>query len=481
MAEIACPFCNVISETAVIQAHIEEEHAENGGVRNITEDDEAKRTSQLNASTKAARDASESMPDDEFIKCTRPGCGEYIRMEEIDEHLEVHAAISASEDGIYDAPTHRRSTKSTQSDDSADEAVKRSRKARKHKPVPKSSTHTLLEYFSGQSVHGGRTKRPPAPPLRHELRPPKHIGRLGKRELGPYAFEDSMPSSVRRRLINDALPHPVNTLSKSGRLLQDFSIENETPDVIPILADLCASDPINHVAYFCSPTVRHVRKIYCEGNFCGYWSMQMVLSYLQASGALASGSGSGKGARTGTTRLPNVLEMQETIEQAWANGIASHGRIETGGVKGTRKWIGTSEAVAFFRQLGIPIEALSFKDDEDELAVTELLDYVEAYFLGGIHGAQERGCSRLTQLSPIYFQRRGHSTVIVGLEREKDGARNLLVFDSSFETSRAIRAKLAGKKSQTAVDTILRAYRRSDQSLARYKEFEIMVPRAEEG
>ncbi|KAI7319329.1 hypothetical protein KC315_g9777 [Hortaea werneckii] len=472
MTAIACPFCNVVSETAVIQAHIEEEHAEDGGARDAAEDDDSKPNGHLNTTTKAARDADEVMPEDEFIKCTRPGCGEYIRMEEIDEHLEVHTAIIASEDGIEDAPTSRRSTKSIQSDDSANEAVKRSRKVRQHNHAPKSSTHSLLEYFSGQSVHGGRTKRPAAPP-RHELRPPKRIGRLGKRELGPYAFEDSMPSSVRRHLIHDALPRTINTISKSGRLHQDLSIENETPDVIPILADLCATDPSTDVAYFCSPAVKHVRKIYCEGNFCGYWSMQMVLSYLQATGTLASD--------VPRTTLPNVPEMQETIEQAWSNGIASHGRIETGGVKGTRKWIGTSEAVAYFRQLGIPIEALSFKDDEDEMAVTGLLDYVEAYFLGGIHGAQGHGCSRLTQLSPIYFQRRGHSTVIVGLERKKDGARNLLVFDSSFETSRAIRAKLAGKKTQTAVDTILRAYRRSDQSLARYKEFEIMVPRAVEG
>ncbi|RMY70788.1 hypothetical protein D0863_05558 [Hortaea werneckii] len=475
MAEIACPFCNVVSETAVIQAHIEEEHAEDGGARDAAEHHDANLNGNLNASIEAARDADESMPDDEFIKCTRPGCGEYIRLEEVDEHLEVHAAIMATEDGVEDTLTHRRSTKSTQSDDSGNEAVKRSRKVRKHNHAPKSSTHSLLEYFSGQSVHGGRTKKP-APP-RHELRPPKRIGRLGKRELGPYAFEDSMPSSVRRRLINDALPRPINAISKSGRLLQDHAIENETPDVIPALADLCETDLTNHVAYFCSPVVRHVRKIYCEGNFCGYWSMQMVLSYFQATGSLASGTTT----TTTTTTLPNVLEMQETIEQAWSNGIASHGRIETGGIKGTRKWIGTSEAVAYFRQLGIPIEALSFKDDEDELAVTGLLDYVESYFLAGLHGAQERGCSRLTRLAPIYFQRRGHSTVIVGLERKKDGARNLLVFDSSFETSRAIRAKLAGKKTQTAVDTILRAYRRSDQSLARYKEFEIMVPRAVEG
>ncbi|KAI6802642.1 hypothetical protein KC361_g1075 [Hortaea werneckii] len=472
MTEIACAFCNVVSETAVIQAHIEEEHAEDGGARDATEDHDSKPNGLLNTTTKAARNADELMTEDEFIKCTRPGCGEYIRMEEIDEHLEVHTAIIASEDGIEDAPTSRRSTKSIQSDDSTNEAVKRSRKVRKHDHAPKSSTHSLLEYFSGQSVHGGRTKRPPAPP-RHELRPPKRIGRLGKRELGPYAFEDSMPSSVRRHLIHDALPRPINTISNRGRLHQDLSIENETPDVIPILAHLCATDPTTDVAYFCSPAVKHVRKIYCEGNFCGYWSMQMVLSYLQATGTL--------GSDVPRTTLPNVLEMQETIERAWSNGIASHGRIETGGVKGTRKWIGTSEAVAYFRQLGIPIEALSFKDDEDEMAVTGLLDYVEAYFLGGIHEAQERGCSRLTQLSPIYFQRRGHSTVIVGLERKKDGARDLLVFDSSFETSRAIRAKLAGKKTQSAVDTLLRAYRRSDQSLARYKEFEIMVPHAVEG
>ncbi|OTA24565.1 hypothetical protein BTJ68_12881 [Hortaea werneckii EXF-2000] len=433
MTAIACPFCNVVSETAVIQAHIEEEHAEDGGARDAAEDDDSKPNGHLNTTTKAARDADEVMPEDEFIKCTRPGCGEYIRMEEIDEHLEVHTAIIASEDGIEDAPTSRRSTKSIQSDDSANEAVKRSRKVRQHNHAPKSSTHSLLEYFSGQS-HA-------------EQRPP--------------------PPNPRR------LARTINTISKSGRLHQDLSIENETPDVIPILADLCATDPSTDVAYFCSPAVKHVRKIYCEGNFCGYWSMQMVLSYLQATGTLASD--------VPRTTLPNVPEMQETIEQAWSNGIASHGRIETGGVKGTRKWIGTSEAVAYFRQLGIPIEALSFKDDEDEMAVTGLLDYVEAYFLGGIHGAQGHGCSRLTQLSPIYFQRRGHSTVIVGLERKKDGARDLLVFDSSFETSRAIRAKLAGKKTQSAVDTLLRAYRRSDQSLARYRGFEIMVPRAVEG
>lgn len=41
--------------------------------------------------------------------------------------------------------------------------------------------------------------------------------------------------------------------------------------------------------------------------------------------------------------VPDIFEIQDMIESAWDNGINSKGRIETGGVRGTRKFIGTPE------------------------------------------------------------------------------------------------------------------------------------------
>ena len=52
--------------------------------------------------------------------------------------------------------------------------------------------------------------------------------------------------------------------------------------------------------------------------------------------------------------LPSIFDIQEFIEEAWDRGINSQGRIETGGVRGTRKYIGTPEAQAVFCSLEIP-------------------------------------------------------------------------------------------------------------------------------
>lgn len=46
-------------------------------------------------------------------------------------------------------------------------------------------------------------------------------------------------------------------------------------------------------------------------------------------------------------RVPSILQLQELIEDAWDKGINDTGRIETGGIRGTRKYIGTPEARVF--------------------------------------------------------------------------------------------------------------------------------------
>ena len=42
-------------------------------------------------------------------------------------------------------------------------------------------------------------------------------------------------------------------------------------------------------------------------------------------------------------KVPTIFQIQDYIEKAWDLGINSQGRIETGGIRGTRKYIGTPD------------------------------------------------------------------------------------------------------------------------------------------
>lgn len=46
-------------------------------------------------------------------------------------------------------------------------------------------------------------------------------------------------------------------------------------------------------------------------------------------------------------RVPSIFRIQDYIENAWDMGINASGRVETGGIKGTRKYIGTPEVRSF--------------------------------------------------------------------------------------------------------------------------------------
>ncbi len=72
----------------------------------------------------------------------------------------------------------------------------------------------------------------------------------------------------------------------------------------------------------------------------------MVVSYIRSAQAL--------GFEHFPDRLPTIFEIQDFIEKAWDCGINAQGRIETGGVRMTRKFIGTPEAQAVFCSLDIP-------------------------------------------------------------------------------------------------------------------------------
>lgn len=71
------------------------------------------------------------------------------------------------------------------------------------------------------------------------------------------------------------------------------------------------------------------------GGFCGYRNIQMLSSYIVGAHA--------EGAAQLSNRIPSIFRIQEYIENAWDMGINASGRVETGGIRGTRKYIGTPE------------------------------------------------------------------------------------------------------------------------------------------
>ncbi|KAH9827337.1 Peptidase family C78 [Teratosphaeria destructans] len=462
MADIACPFCGVTSiEPFVIELHIQDVHSEGDAMNE--RDAVLARTL---ASSPADEDATPP-PSHEWVKCTRPSCGDYVHVREMDEHVELHDALIASDNGSASGDNvEEKSSLHYQMATRASLAAhdggrgERAKGQSRHKG-PSQRTLTLLDYFSGHSVHGNSRPKP------IDYQQHRRAGQLGRGELGPHAYEKAMPDQVRRHLINDAKAHRVNRIGSNGRMATQTVVDNNTEGVVRIIAELCAKHETTVVTYLCSAIVKHVNKLKCDGNFCGYWNIQMLLTYFPSTPA-----------KLRTLGLPNVLQIQDDIEDAWRSGICPHGRIETGGIRNTRKWIGTSEATAYFTHIGIPVTPLCFKDETDQLAVTSLLDYVEAYFLGGAKEDQVSGTSHVTKLAPIYLQRRGHSMTVVGIERKDDGSRNLIVFDPSFETSQSVKNLIDGRKTTAKVENLLKPYRRSDASLARWNEFEVLVVQA---
>lgn len=168
--------------------------------------------------------------------------------------------------------------------------------------------------------------------------------------------------------------------------------------------------------------------------------------------------------------LPSVFDLQDLIENAWDQGINSRGRIETGGIRLTRKYIGTPEAVALFQSLNIPCSINAFKHKTPEKSRDSLLRDVENYFSKGYYQPGHK--VRATTLPPIYWQHPGHSLTIVGIEKTTTGETNLLVFDPIFRNGSAM-VRFVNRQ-QRLPDQLLRPYRRGARYLSRYRAFEIL-------
>ena len=130
------------------------------------------------------------------------------------------------------------------------------------------------------------------------------------------------------------------------RLLEDEEkqhLENAPPGISDILQKIIEQDQDVEVVYLCHSGVRYVSKINVKGkdegnNFCGYHNIQMFVCYITAAQAPGHEKFAGD--------IPTIWETQDFIEEAWDQGFNESGRVQTGGIKGTRKHIGTPEVCA---------------------------------------------------------------------------------------------------------------------------------------
>ncbi|KAL9125947.1 MAG: hypothetical protein Q9217_004925 [Psora testacea] len=448
---LTCPFCN-FEDTDVyfLLQHVNLHHPEDGDAPYLVKAGQEQ--------TQHVR-SMEGAPD--MVECP---CGEFCLLAEFQDHLDLHgaedtdftnidiptedvapftmsrgkASVSSMQSSLCDSPQDASSIRSP-SFSNTSLLTQSPRYASRHHYEETSSAKEAIELSKG--VHKNPT------PTINSLRQP---ARLSQAELGPYHNEAKMPRWLREMLEEGAKVSVTNQISRDGRLLRIESVANEIRGVVPVLAQLCAQDDHISRAYLCHPDVTDVVKMSKEGGFCG------------------------SGHEHFTGRIPSILQLQDMIEHAWDLGFNLTGRFETGGVRGTRKYIGTPETLHWDRANATPrctadafveLGNSSLKIDRSQVHY-DLLKTVEEYFRQSSPNISQK--VRRTSLPPIYFQHR------VGFERRKSGACNLLVLDPMFKPSPGITRLLGSHFRCGQPEKLLKAYRRGDSYLKKYKSFEIL-------
>ncbi|KAF2680168.1 DUF1671-domain-containing protein [Lentithecium fluviatile CBS 122367] len=493
-ANLECPLCDFTvlpSDDYVLRLHFEQVHTTDSPF--IVEDDPEPlpsnlpaRTSSTQSTKHSERGTPSSDEDENSVLCPAPDCGELILLVDFNDHLDYHAAESLSFDeltGKYHSqrpgnmhggdvaghpkgsfqPSFHEQNFSTGLPDALRRTEDAGRKKGKKLKRGRSDTSSSEKSTLSRSI---LTFNPFAK-AEKKIKPPASSCRLGRKELGPHAWEDRMPRWLHDQLAAGPKITIVNRIGRDGRLIKQEQVQNETPGIIPILAQLSALDRSVKEAYYCHPSTLHIGKTPKEGGFCGYRNIQMLISYIQ--GAKAQGFEEFQG------RTPGILKLQDLIERAWDKGINEIGRQQTGGIRDTRKYIGTPEAQAFFlsSQIDCAVEMFSDSPDGSFEAHEQLLAAVERYFAQA--AASDGSNVYKTLLPPIYLQEPGHSLTIIGFERRRDGACNLLVFDPMYNTCPAMYKLIGRKNIRTARPEVLYSYRRVAKQLKRHAAFEVLM------
>ncbi|PWY64994.1 DUF1671 domain protein [Aspergillus heteromorphus CBS 117.55] len=446
-SDSACPFCSFSNpDSSVVAEHVETCHPED----NMQVLYGAQPANMLDISPKLQQ----SRPSHDKEECPGGytgcphGCGEIVTDAEISSHLDLHFAESVALEDMPALPVERRTNADNPPQEPGATSQARLEKAARKLPIEEDrSGIPWVQAGDSKTMYSSGMKR------------------LGRTELGPHAHEKQMPSWLRKMLERNPRSMLSNTLGLGGTFRRHETVENETSDVIPVLARLCEQDNSVQRAFFCSPAVHQISKIPREGGFCGYRNIQMLISYMKETRM------SGHECFPGD--LPTIFELQDMIEDAWDKGFNAAGRIETGGIRGTRKYIGTPEALALFSSLEIQCEANSIGTTNNVRAHDALFMNIASYFRNAC-SLDGRNKVIQTSLPPIYFQHQGHSLTIIGFEVRDNGSADLLVFDPMFKAPPAVK-RLKGTKALTPdPERILKGYRRGTAYLQKYKTFELL-------
>lgn len=329
-----CPFCEFVShDSYFILQHVELVHPEGGNSPFIAKDGQGENGNNDDGRMEVAQQSTSPA----YVQCPYD-CGEQVLAAELTLHTDFHIAERmAIEDADADEDTPIDGDADALKDVTNNLTMDQPRVLRS--PRTRSSPRKGESHRSFAGFLLGSPNLPQRQSVKKTMAPAqKRVRRLGRAELGPYAHERQMPTWLREMLEEGARVTVYNKLDLDGTMVRVQVAANETIDLIPVLARLSQLDQTVERAFYCSPNVRHIVKFSGEGGFCGYRNIQMLLSYIRD----AKAEGHEHESLSGET-IPSILKLQDMIERAWEMGFNSTGKIETGGIRGTRKYIGTPE------------------------------------------------------------------------------------------------------------------------------------------
>lgn len=402
---LTCPFCNYVTSQAddtklaanAVAYHVETVHPENDGEEspfllkpNTPTGTLLSSGSRNNSRDHRDRDISDpsngqGVDEDgnEYVECDL-GCGEKILRSDLEEHCALHE--------FEDKPLDEHDCREQKYRLLSDKLSGGHTRNKVLRSKTKSSGHDKKSL--GGVILSKSHRRPREPSEAASIEPGQ---RLGKNELGPYAFEERMPSWLYKMIERGPAVTWINQIGSDGQVQRVERVANETSGLIPYLSRLCGRDRTVSKAWLCSAGVRHIFKVPREGGFCGYRNIQMMVSWMQHH------QHPGHEHFPGAT--PNILYLQDLIENAWDKGFNTCGRAETGGIRGTRKFIGTPEAQVLFQSLNIKCDTRAFSRSKggksDEAIHIRLLQFVMVYFSQGVQDPSDKVYE--TNLPPYIF------------------------------------------------------------------------------
>ena len=268
-------------------------------------------------------------------------------------------------------------------------------------------------------------------------------------------FDDDVPDSKLEPQPQPQAQHKHQPLNQE----LEHSPQHQPQIISRLLSTLRSNSHSNSkhattTAFLCDPyTVFFPTSEADRGWDCGYRNCQTLFSHLISSAETKD--------HLRMNSVPSILQLQQILENAWNSGWDVQGAIQLNHcVLNSKIWIGTTEIAAILRFLGVHCDIIDFhKPTDSGGSHPRLLEWVWDYFSSSFSTSAPSSTSTSTsaststststqpstqfmsnfqktgiistQLSPLYFQHQGHSRIIVGIERTKAGATNLLLFDPS--------------------------------------------------